>query len=320
MAKGNLFLGDARGSIGDVTFYRMSGQQVTRQRVRTVANPSSQGQLLQRAVTATIAKAYQAGAAIFDHSFQGVRHGADSQSRFFKVNMNDLRKLAVEEINDDTLAEDGQAVVVVRGAVYPVPWTYRVSEGQLYQSLFSIAPQSQAPEMLEASLAAAGSATTLASYCALNGLAADDIYTIVGFGIRDNRFYPSSPGVHFMQFQCGFGFIRLKVKDSAITSSTAIAQATIGDLFEVNSADAGQLDMTQLLTAAIPLSTVVQGATTGTMGVIRSRDNSGERSTCDLIAPESLKWGVKMPYLFSAWNPKSDVAGQSEFILEGGGF
>lgn len=320
MAKGNLFLGDARGSVGDVTFYRKSGQQVSRQRIRNVSNPSSEGQLIQRAITATVAKAYQAGAAIFDHAFQGVKRGADSQARFFKVNMNDLRRLAVEELNDDTLAEDGRAVVVARGAVYPVPWTYRVSEGQLFQNLFSIAPQASAADMLEASLAAAGAATTLGSYCAENGLVAEDIFTLVGFAVRDSRWFPSSPSVHFMQFEAGFGFIRLKVKDSAVTSSISISSATLGDLFEAASADAASLDMTQLITAKIPLSTVVVGAQTGTMGVIRSRDNSGERSTCDLVAPEVMRWGVKMAYLYGAWNPKADRAGQSSLILEGGGF
>ena len=320
MAKGNPFLGDMRGSVGDVTFYRKNGEQITRQRVRTVSNPSSEGQLIQRAVTATVSKAYQAGAAIFDHAFQGVKRGADSQARFMKVNMNGLRSLSVEELNEDENAEDGMAVVVTRGAVYPVPWTYRVSEGQLYQNLFSISPASQAADMLEASLAAAGTATTLGSYCADNGIIADDIFTIVGFGVRDSRWYPSSPSVYFMQMQAGFGFIRLKVKDAAVSSSTAIGSATLGDLFEVASADAGTIDMTQLLTAKIPLSSVVAGATTGTMGVIRSRENSGERSTCDLVAPETRRWGVKMQYLYAAWNPRSDRAGQSSLILEGGGF
>lgn len=321
MAKGNLFLGDAKGSVGSVTFYRKNGQQISRQRVRTVRNPSTQGQLIQRAVTATVVRAYQAGLAIFDHSFQGRLFGADNQALFMKRNMVALRELAVAELDAGTTAADGRAVVIARGSVFPVPWTYRISEGTLFQDLFSIAPSSGDANMLEATLPAAGSATTLGEYCAAHQLVDEDIFTVVGFGIRASSGWSASdPGATFRNWESGFGFIRLKVKDTAIASATAIGTATLGDLFEVNSEGAAALDLSQLLTAAIPLSTVVATAVTGTMGVIRSRDNSVERSTCDMTAPVALKWGVKMPYLFGAWNPKSETAGQSDRILEGGGF
>lgn len=49
MAKGNALLGYARGSVGDVTFSRVKGQQVSKARNRKPANPKTKRQMLQRA-------------------------------------------------------------------------------------------------------------------------------------------------------------------------------------------------------------------------------------------------------------------------------
>lgn len=49
MAKGNMLLGYARGSVGDVTFSRVKGQQVQKARNRNPKNPNTETQVLQRA-------------------------------------------------------------------------------------------------------------------------------------------------------------------------------------------------------------------------------------------------------------------------------
>lgn len=49
MAKGNALLGYSRGSVGDVTFSRVKGQQVSKARNRQPANPKTNKQVLQRA-------------------------------------------------------------------------------------------------------------------------------------------------------------------------------------------------------------------------------------------------------------------------------
>lgn len=48
MAKGNALLGYARGSVGDVTFSRVKGQQVSKARNRKPANPKTKKQMKQR--------------------------------------------------------------------------------------------------------------------------------------------------------------------------------------------------------------------------------------------------------------------------------
>lgn len=91
MAKGNMFLGLARGSVGDVTFYRRNAQQISRVRVRKVKNPQTDAQMYQRAINRTAVQAYGVLKSICDHSFEGVSYGANSYSRFLSLNMQMLR-------------------------------------------------------------------------------------------------------------------------------------------------------------------------------------------------------------------------------------
>ena len=91
MATGNMMLGQARGSVGDLTFYRRDGKQVTRAKVSQVSNPKSSLQMIQRMIFATVAAAYARMKSICDHSFEGVQYGAKSQAKFMSLNLDRLR-------------------------------------------------------------------------------------------------------------------------------------------------------------------------------------------------------------------------------------
>lgn len=91
MSKGNMLLGQARGSVGDLTFYRRDGQQITRAKVRRIANPRTSLQIIQRMIFGTVVEAYKRTKSITDHSFEGVQAGAKSQSRFMSLNLKRLR-------------------------------------------------------------------------------------------------------------------------------------------------------------------------------------------------------------------------------------
>ena len=102
MAKDNLFLGQARGSIGDVTFYRMGGQQVSRARNRHPRNPQSILQLVQRIVAMTASRAYSLMIPIVDHSFQYKSVGTGNQSEFMRQNVAALRDKLADIIANPT--------------------------------------------------------------------------------------------------------------------------------------------------------------------------------------------------------------------------
>lgn len=90
MAKGNLFLGLGRRSVGDVVLYRRNGEQVSRVRVRKIANPKSDGQAIQRSYMAAVSSFYSFFKSPLEKSWQGLNK-SQSQSAFLKANANLVR-------------------------------------------------------------------------------------------------------------------------------------------------------------------------------------------------------------------------------------
>lgn len=91
MAKGNLFLGTAARSVGDVVMYRREGSQVSRVRVRKVANPRTDAQSLQRSAFSPVAKFFSPLAVVLERAFEGVSK-SKSYSEFLKVNIMKARE------------------------------------------------------------------------------------------------------------------------------------------------------------------------------------------------------------------------------------
>lgn len=120
MAKGNMFLGMSRGSVGDVTFYRNHGQQVARVRNRKPMNPKTEAQVIQRMILATASKAYSRMKGIVDHSFQGVQYGGVSQSYFLKRAMDDIRTWVSQTIDiTGEYPENLRNPLLYRGLAFP---------------------------------------------------------------------------------------------------------------------------------------------------------------------------------------------------------
>lgn len=90
MAKGNLFLGIAARSVGDVVMYRREGSQVSRVRVRKVANPRTDAQSLQRAAFSPVAKFFSPLAVVLERAWEGVSK-SKSYSEFLKKNIKKAR-------------------------------------------------------------------------------------------------------------------------------------------------------------------------------------------------------------------------------------
>ena len=123
MAKGNLFLGHAKGKVGSIVFSRAFGKQITRTKPTSVRNPKSIGQNTQRAILATIAKEAALLTPIVDHSFATVTYGAESVRHFRKINMGILRNMLLSGVgvNFNLSAKGANAV----------PNALKISEGNL---------------------------------------------------------------------------------------------------------------------------------------------------------------------------------------------
>lgn len=92
MAKGNIILGTAIGSIGDITVSRRNGKQVQRIRVREIANPRTEGQAAQRMRLAAVTRFYSPLSVCLQKSFEGKNKSA-SVDKFLSLN---LRKAAAQ--------------------------------------------------------------------------------------------------------------------------------------------------------------------------------------------------------------------------------
>ena len=122
MAKGNMFLGMARGKVGSVVFSRLEGQQISRSYNSRVNNPKTVGQRIQRAVFATATRASKFMNSIVDHSFYGVKDGPKCVRRFVELNSKYLLQqfLAGELVGLNP-----------KGVNMLMPSPYKVSTGNL---------------------------------------------------------------------------------------------------------------------------------------------------------------------------------------------
>lgn len=134
MSKGNLFLGQARGSVGDVTFTHIAGTQVARARNRSPRNPRVPSQMLQRIVLNSASKAYSLMQPIVNHSFEGVQGVARNQQRFMQLNTSAFRDKLAAVIANPTEAEALASTAhsfSFKGDFYPQLNEYLISEGTL---------------------------------------------------------------------------------------------------------------------------------------------------------------------------------------------
>ena len=114
MAIGNLFLGTARKTIGDIVMYRRNGEQLSRVRVRKIANPRTEAQALQRNYMAPVTKFYAPLADVLERSWEGLDR-QKSLGAFLKTNAGLARS---------------SGWYVVKGAGF-TPLPYKVSNGPL---------------------------------------------------------------------------------------------------------------------------------------------------------------------------------------------
>ena len=121
MAKGNLFLGMARGKVGSVVFSRLEGKQVSRAYNSEVNNPKTRPQAVQRAIFATVSKTAAFISAVIESSFDGFKNGAKSRNEFVRVNT----ALLLESFNN------GAAYLLPKKSMLVAPNALKISSGKL---------------------------------------------------------------------------------------------------------------------------------------------------------------------------------------------
>lgn len=311
--KGNLFLGLGRKSVGDVVFYKRKGstEQMARARNRKPNNPRSDKQLYQRAIMATVLQAYSAGKAIFDHSFEGKSVPDGSMNRFMSLNLRKLRAAIAEDLAGAG-SNPTPGRVVAPGAVTPVPFAYRISEGSYVNQLLTYDDTPSDPGFKFPTPDDAD--TTPALYLSNHGFVPGDIYTIVAFGNDPDNVIGIYPDGSL--YGCYFGWARLQVRADAPSSGAL----TLDNLFTVTSSHG--IDSKKIkVGTVIGIDEVFNNVkfATGSIGAIRSRYDSGVRSTADMYMVGAGDFGIASTDLLDVWRAGTQQVGDPSLILEGGG-
>lgn len=332
MAKGNLFLGQASGSIGDITFYTgVKGGQVSRVRRRVIRNPRSANQLVQRAIASTVMQAYKAGREIFDHSFEGYSVPGGCLRRFQSLNMRLLRQqLAQDYANIGTATYETYAAVVPPKATAPVPNSYIVSEGSLTPKwLKTVVTNGQNYVELSSPVLPSGTTDmTVAELIELLGLEVGDIFTIVCFAVPED--YDSAIDEP-LGYSAVFRWVRFEVIGDHLAETAVSGGREVSNVFQLIFSKSTN-DSSNISTASISQDVFGDryegscfyvksglGSILSPVGFIFSKKDSGLRSTCQLTDFNGGNASVSARDLLEVWSDGSqqiDVG--SDLILEGG--
>lgn len=328
MAKGNLFLGMGRGKVGDVVFYRMNGRQMSRVRNRDPKNPRSNEQLYQRAVIATIMKAYSAGKEIYDHSFQGYTVGEGCMRRFNSVNARILRENLATDINGGVKETQMKGRFVWPKSTESVPFPgMQVSEGTLVNNLIVSDVQGN-PGTVTFKFADALADETLVSYLNRLGTAPGDIYTFVFHlihGPLDNPVYKNPFGTsdYGNGYTSTFGFVRLILKN-VTNENIPVKSAGVFEAFNVESGGTGvslNIGVANIVgdnNKGETLEFQIDNLAMGCAACIRSRLDIDVRSTAFMNFYRDSTYGISSYYVLPVWLAEVQKIGTSELILEGG--
>lgn len=302
-----------------------NGQTIMRE-VVIPRNPKTNAQIYQRAIMATVMKAYSAGKVIFDHSFQGYAVGEANQRRFMSENAKRLRSLLAADIARLKDGEvDGFNCCAFNGPGTNVPALALVkcSEGSYQNTIFNLIDGLPMPTEGE----------KVKEYAARVGLIAGDLYTICGWNVNTSDTVFSVNGVDAdgaKQYAVNFVYARLQVKADLDTVETAMTyESPFSLLFDMTDSYNCTPDMTYAITrqgGEGVIESMIGATNTFRVGaVIRSRTDSDLRSTSyfEVLTydPETsldTAPGLTAKYILEAWKQGSERIGDSDLILEGG--
>lgn len=329
MSKGNLFLGYARGKVGDVVFSRQNGEQITRARNRAPKNPQTAYQLTQRVCLKTASLAFSLMQDICNHSFQSVDGKTPNQSRFNRVNIALMRQQLAEYINSgdpNELWSCPETNFAQRGTVLPPIRPYVVSEGTLQPQLVSMDGGYVSLETLS-SIIPGAAGITYEQVCQAFGLNRGDQLTFIMLTADDTE-----AGVNGVFNGFYYARVIMEPSDGDMSSAFLTGSSTIqrvnkpnprneGDpgfiVNESGSAFAG-FDVTigGVSSAAGTPRTVAAGT------VIASRLNGAvwERSSQSLVIRDSLTWDYEVWPLYDALASYVSNNGSSLYLNQAGNF
>lgn len=299
MAKGNMLLGYSRGSVGDVTFTKIKGQQVARARNRNPHNPRTNKQSLQRAIFAATVKFYTRGNQNFyKFAFENKRQVESDYNAFMRENVKRAPAISREALaNYD----------------YPVFAPFLMAKGSLPTLENSISAGKavvalgiDAPTTLPTTVGALTEALI-----ASEAYKAGDILTLVTINSNFNGTYPSATGV-------GAG------KPAWAISQIILDSTSTDTLADTLGVQATNVDGALVLTDATGVTLLSGTYSAFVMVHTRNTDSGLECSTQELVlndaattAYEGAQDAAYKSSVIASWQANGTVDAQPEAILQG---
>lgn len=301
MAKDNLFLGFARGKIGDVVFSRVGGKQVSRARNRSPKNPQTVAQMIQRVAISTVGKMYSLTQELTDHSFEGFDGSALNQQRFMQANVAALRdKMAtvIQYPTWETLYEtEIDASFSFPGEYLPRVNPYIISEG----SLPTLRLLGSMQDGYEPAI------RTLASSIPAAGLTYQDICTALGVNRGDQITFIAFTTGNALSYRIESMIYARVILEPASGDMTAVFLAQNGTVNSPNVRNSGNITFEPETGGSgnvILNFALTDAANTTAMGyaVIVSRQENGKwlRSTSSLMPTTAGVSSIGIPSLAEA--------------------
>lgn len=353
MAKSKSFFGLRRGSTKSHTYSILNGQQITKDRVQTVANPKTQKQQFQRAIMATAMAAYSEMKEIVDHAFQGKKKGSENQREFMSRNLVAMRNafLQYQDENPEASAQEYFAVGPKTPTVLPGAW--EISHGTLTPSrFFSYVDDEHRVYFKTTGTDVAipikdgesgGKTLNVGEALDAFGLVPGMQFTACCINANNGqRIYQIYAEDYAGYYDWTFGYARLVLKSVIDRSQTLVsptgdnAAATLFRNFlmaitdpvrttvslpSVASFEAGTAEAWVDAEILLPAAGFDESLT-GAIGIITSMVDEDKRSTCKMTVRNQATLGdglgLSWEYVPDAWRNAGGSLGQSDLYLEGG--
>ena len=347
MAKSKSFFGLRRGSTKSHTYSVLNGQQITKDRVQSVANPKTQKQQFQRAIMATVMAAYSEMKAIEDHAFQGKKKGSENQREFMSRNLVAMRNafLSYQEDNPTPGQQKFFAVGPKTPTVLPCEWilshgtmpeqkTFNYNDGNHIITLPEISDYEEVSGNHEATLGSIAEQLGLKT-----GMQITFVCVTMGAGRRIYQIYPEDYAGYS---DWSFGYCRFVVGSFDSTDRLSVLAENHSGLYTLFFRKVCDLTRTtpSLYTSLLEdmVATEKQIATydaefllsgagfdeslTGGIGIITSMVDEDLRSTSKMLLRGATDFkqslGLAWEYVPDAWRNAGGNLGQSDLYLEGG--
>lgn len=299
MAKGNMLLGYSRGSVGDVTFTKIKGQQVARARNRNPHNPRTNKQSLQRAIFAAAVKFYTRGNQNFyKFAFENKRPVESDYNAFMRENVK-----RAPAISREALANYDYPVfapfIMAKGSMTPLECSISSNKAVVVLGI-------DAPSTLPTTVGALTEALV-----ASEAYKAGDILTLVTINSNFDGTYPSATGAGAGKPQWAISQIILDA------SSTDTLANTLG-------MKASNVDGALVLTDNTGVTLLGGTYSAFVMVHTRNTDSGLKCSTQELVlngaATTAYKGAQDAAYkssVIASWQANGSVDAQPEAILQG---